>query len=263
MQRRQLFELEDQPWFPAVLRDLSTDYLHFVQAAIGLHRPMVPIVADALRSAGTTRIVDLCSGGAGPLPLLVRDLSRQGLAVTATLTDLFPNITAFERTAAEADGAIGFSQQPVDARAVPRHLTGLRTMFNAFHHFTPADASAILRDAAMSHQPIAIFEVSQRSVRTLLSIFLTPLLVWATTPFMRPFRWERLLLTYPLPLVPLTCLWDGFVSQLRAYTPTELVRLGEAAGALEWRAGYLPFPRGPGRLTYLVGRPGPAIETRG
>ena len=29
----------------------------------------------------------------------------------------------------------------------------------------------------------------------------------------------RMLWTYPVPLVPLTCWWDGIVSQLRAYTP--------------------------------------------
>ena len=56
-------------------------------------------------------------------------------------------------------------------------------------------------------------------------MLLTPFAVWLMTPFMRPFRWSRLLLTYPLPLVPLTCLWDGIVSQLRAYTADELVEL--------------------------------------
>jgi hypothetical protein len=260
MERRHVFELEDQPWFPAAVRDLSTDYLHFLQTVLGLHRPTVSIVADTLQAAGTTRIVDLCSGGAGPLPLLVRDLARRGIEATVTLTDLFPNRTAFARAVAGGHGAITFSEQPVDARAVPVHLTGLRTMFNGFHHFRPADAAAILRDAAASHQPIAIFEMSERSVRRLLAVVLTPILVWLSTPFIRPFRWERLLLTYAIPLVPLTCLWDGIVSQLRAYTPAELLQLAEAAGRMEWAAGYLPFPIGPGRLTYLVGRP--VLRTR-
>jgi hypothetical protein len=253
MKRRHLFELEDQPWFPSIIRDLATDYLHFVQAAIALHQPMVPLIADVLAASGTTQIVDLCSGGAGPLPQLLQDLEARGVHATATLTDLFPNVAGFERAARDGKGRIAYVAQPVDARAVPPELKGLRTIFNGFHHFKPEDAAAILRDAAIAGQPIAVFEVSQRSVKTLVLIFLTPIFVWLTTPFMRPFRWRRLLYTYLVPLVPLTCLWDGIVSQLRAYTPAELEQLGPADGRMTWRAGYLPFPKGPGRLTYLLG----------
>ena len=52
-------------------------------------------------------------------------------------------------------------------------------------------------------------------------LLLTPLAVGLATPFIRPFRWSRLFWTYVIPLVPLTCWWDGVVSQLRAYTPAE------------------------------------------
>jgi hypothetical protein len=253
MKRRQLFELEDQSWFPATIRDLATDYLHFVQAALALHRPMVPIVAELLSASGSSHIVDLCSGGAGPLPQLLQELADRGIKATATLTDLFPNVSAFDRVVRGANGSIAFVAQSVDARAVPSELKGLRTIFNGFHHFKPEDAAAILRDAARSRQPIAIFEVSQRRLLTLLPVLLMPLAVWLATPFVRPFRWKRLLYTYLVPLVPLTCLWDGIVSQLRAYTPAELEALGPKDAGMTWRAGYLPFPSGPGRLTYLTG----------
>ena len=260
MRRFHLFELEDQPWFPATIRDLATDYLHYIQSATGLHRPMAPLIAEALSAAGTTRIVDLCSGGSGPLPALLRELPA---GVTATLTDLFPNVTALDRAAKESGGAITFVSTSVDARAVPRELTGLRTIFNGFHHFAPPEATAILRDAADAHQPIAVFDVSERSLRTL-PVVLTPLVVWILTPFMRPFSWTRLLFTYLVPLVPLTCLWDGIVSQLRAYTPAELQRMGETAGAGRWRAGQIPIAKNAGRLTYLIGLPpDPADAVRG
>jgi hypothetical protein len=257
MKRRHLFELEDQPWFPDTIRNLATDYLHFIQTKLKLHEPIAALVAAALRDTGTTQIIDLCSGSAGPLPSLLRDLAQRGTRATALLTDLFPNLPAFERIARESNGSIAFSRGPVDARAVPRELVGLRTMFNGFHHFKPADASAILRDAAVSRQPIAIFEVSDRAIGPLFSVLLMPLFVWAITPFMRPVRWSRLLFTYPVPLVPLTCMWDGLVSQLRAYTAAELAQLGAAAGTMEWRSGHVPFTRGPGRFTYLIGRPVP------
>jgi hypothetical protein len=255
VRRRHLIELEDQAWFPATIRDLATDYLHFAQTATSLYKAMTPLIREALRAAGTTRIVDLCSGGSGPLPALIEDLGSSGMRVTATLTDLFPNLPAFERAAAASKGAIGYVRTPVDARAVPGELTGLRTLFNGFHHFRPDDAKAILADAAQARQPIAIFEASRRSLTTLIPVLFMPIFVWLSTPFMRPFKWTRLFFTYLVPLVPLTCLWDAVVSQLRAYTPEELQEMGRAAGTMDWRAGYKPFPHGPGRLTYLVGWP--------
>ena len=146
---------------------------------------------------------------------------------------------------------------PVDAKAVPPELTGFRTLFNAFHHFRPADAAAVLRDAVRAGQPIGVFEVMDRTVAGVLPVvLLVPLIVLLATPFVRPFRWDRLVLTYLVPLVPLTCWWDGLVSALRAYTPAELEALGREAGpGYMWRAGRVPLSGGsPGRLTYLIGR---------
>ncbi len=255
MRRRQLIELEDQPWFPATIRDLATDYLQFVQTLFRFDRAIAPLIRRLMQDSGTTRIIDLCSGGSGPLLLLVKDLAEVGAPVTVTMTDLYPNVPAFEKIAAQSGGAIGFEEAPVDARNVPRRLDGLRTLFNGFHHLAPGDARAVLHAAAAARQPIAIFEISERRWPTLLPILLTPLLVWLATPFMRPFLWRRLLWTYPLPLVPFTCLWDGVVSQLRAYSVDELRALCDGSAPMRWEAGQAPVIGGRGRLTYLLGSP--------
>jgi hypothetical protein len=255
MPRLHLFELEDQTWFPGTIRDLATDYLHFVQSAASMHRAMLPFLEEALRGGRTTHVVDLCSGGAGPVPAMVRELREKGMPVTATLTDLYPSVAALEHAAASSGGAIDFVAQPVDARAVPEELRGLRTLFNGFHHFRRDDAEAILRNAAAAGQPIAIFEISRRSVSMILWVLLVPLVVLLATPFMKPFTWQRLLWTYVLPLVPLTCLWDGIVSQLRAYTVPELREMAAAAGAMTWRAGDPRLYRSGARVTYLLGWP--------
>src|SRR5262249_59485151 len=88
-------------------------------------------------------------------------------------------------------------------------------------------------------------------------LFLTPLVVGLATLFIRPFWWRRLLWTYLVPLVPLTCWWDGAVSHLRAYTPAELEQLADEVGVdgYSWRAGRVPLGSAPGRLTYLIGYP--------
>jgi len=259
LRRCHLLELEDQAWFPAVIRDLATDYLQFIQTRFRLDRAMAPIVKRTMEAAGTRRIVDLCSGGSGPLLLLVSDLADSGLDVQATLTDLFPNIPAFAEIAGASRGRIDFERTSVDARSVPSRLTGLRTIFNGFHHLKPADARAVLHAAAAARQPIAIFEVSERSVRTL-PVILTPLFVWIATPFMRPFKWRRLFWTYVIPMVPFTCLWDGIVSQLRAYTPDELRAMTAGSGPMQWEIGQVPIAKGRGNLTYLTGAPAAASE---
>ena len=59
------------------------------------------------------------------------------------------------------------------------------------------------------------------------------------------------------PQVTLTCWWDGIVSQLRAYSVTELQQLAGATGAKDysWRSGRAPILSTPGYLPYLIGCP--------
>jgi hypothetical protein len=181
-------------------------------------------------------------------------MAERGIDARFTLTDRYPNLPAFREASSESGGRIGFVAEPVDARAVPRGLPGFRTMFNAFHHFRPADARGILRDAVRARRPIAIFEFPLDTLRTFPPLLLLPLFVLATTPFVRPFRWKRLLWTYVVPLVPLTYAWDPIVSQLRQYSSDDLRRMTEGLEEFVWQAGDVPTPRG-GRVTYLVGHP--------
>jgi len=255
--RLQLFELEDQPWFPTVIRDLCTDYIHFIEITFRLHRPVVPLFAAALRTTQSEHVIDLCSGGGGPIPALQRALAAEGLDLRFTLTDRFPNLPAFHRVETTSHGRITYAAHSVDARAVPKDLKGFRTIFNSFHHFRPTDAKAILRDAAEAGEPIGIFEIPERAILVMLPVVFTPLFVALATPFIRPLGWRRLFWTYVVPLVPLTCLWDGFVSQLRAYTVGELDRLTQdlAHDSYQWRTGQVPIPPTHGHVTYLLGYP--------
>jgi hypothetical protein len=256
--RLHLFEFEDQSWFPALVRDLATDYLCFIQSALRLDRPIVPVLATALRATGAREILDLCSGGGGPAVSLERALGDLGVSVRIRLTDRFPNRGAFQRIAQASRGQISFVPESVDARSVPPRLKGFRTIFNSFHHFRPADARRILRDAVDAGQPIAVFEYPERSGLVIFLTFcLTPLLVALLTPLIRPFRWSRFLFTYVLPLVPLICWWDGVISHLRAYTVDELRMLASEAtpGSYQQNAGMIPLPGTPGHLTYLILRP--------
>jgi len=91
MRRFQLFEIEDQPWCPKVLRDCATDFLQHMLNLAGNYAPATPRLRDLLRRTGHSQVIDLCSGG-GPWLRLLRDLSTEGVTeIQVCLTDLYPN----------------------------------------------------------------------------------------------------------------------------------------------------------------------------
>jgi hypothetical protein len=253
--RLQLFELEDLTWFPKAIRDLATDYLHFMETGFALHKPVVPLLRSMLENSKTLCVVDLCSGGGGPVPAIYEALAADEIRVRFTLTDKFPNTTAFQRLSLQFPSGIQYIARPVDATDVPQTLVGLRTMFNSFHHFAPRSARLVLESAVQARQPIGIFEIPERSLLMMVPFLFTPIFVALATPFIRPFRWKRLLWTYVIPLVPLTCWWDGLVSACRAYTPAEMLAMTHGFDDYEWNADRIGVRGKPGHLTYLLGMP--------
>jgi|SRR5580698_6141551 hypothetical protein len=254
MQRREWFELHDHRLYPRFLRDLMTDALGAIWNRIHCYRVIVPHLRAAMKDAGTSRIVDLCSGGGGPwLRLQQEFLSGEGLPIHISLTDKYPNHEAFKRASAVA--GVHFYLDSVDATQVPAQLSGFRTIFTSFHHFGPKDARAMLADAVARHQGIAVFETPRRDVRTILATCAVPLLSWYVTPGIRPFRWSRLVWTYLLPVVPFTLVVDGLLSCLRAYSLNDLRELTHGLGGEDYR-----WEMGEERswgvgITYLIGRP--------
>lgn len=256
MPRMHLFEWEDFSWFPATLRDAATAYLRKSVEGAGYGKVLAGVVRGAVEESGAERVVDLCSGGAGPVVELAKALRQSGREVPVLLTDLYPNVAAMEQARRELAGAIDFVPEGIDATRVPASLQGLRTLFNSFHHFRPEQARRILADAVEARQPIAVLEIVNRDPATLLGIPFVPLFTFLLMPAIRPVRASWLFFTYALPLVPLLILWDGIVSCLRVYSPEELRELVESLppNDYEWKIGRLPLG-GPAKATYLVGRP--------
>lgn len=257
MGRLHLIEIEDQPWCPAPIRDGGTDYLQITQELADLFGPIAPKLAQAVKRTGAHQVVDLCSGGAGPWHRLRASLAREGADVDVRLTDLHPNVDAFSRAEQKSGGRIVGERRSVDATAVPDDLSGFRTIFNGFHHFKPELGRAILADAVKRRAGIGIFEAVERTPLSILQILPATLAVLLLTPFIRPFRWSRLLLTYVVPAIPALVLFDGTVSCLRVYSPEELRALVEELGdtGYDWDIGQVKSRSGPGRLTYLIGVP--------
>ncbi len=257
MKRLHLVELEDLPWFPGILRDGGTSYLEFAVRVSGHAKLLAPKLQEALAATGSTEIVDLCSGGGGPVRILAEELAARGKPVTVKLTDAYPNAPALQHAAEGSNGRITWEPTPVDATAVPASLTGFRTIFNAFHHFRPDTARRILADAARARRPIGVFEVVSREPLPLIGMLTAPLMVMLTMPLWRPFRWQWILWTWLVPVMPLFVVWDGVVSWLRIYGEDELRELvaGIDAPGWTWDIGRIRLGNAPAHATYLIGRP--------
>lgn len=251
-------ELEDFDWFPVPLRDAMTGWLRVVSELGGVSTVAAPLVLEAMDSIGTNRIIDLCSGGGGPVISLVQMLARNyHRDVVATLTDKFPNAPAFARAEAEAPSLIEGRLTVTDATAVPPELVGVRTIFNAFHHLPPPVAKAVLADAARARQPIITFEFVERSAQGALILAGLPLGVYGLMPLVRSASPLALALTYLLPVVPLATLWDGAASCLRAYSVPELEAMVADLGTDDYtfRIERVRVPGRPIYVTSVIGMP--------
>ena len=235
--RLHLVEIHDLPACPPSLRDALTDFLAFTEDFGGTYDPVAPLLSRAVARAGARRIIDLCSGAGGPWRRLA---PRVGVPVIQT--DLYP---------------YGENVRRVDARAVPPDLDGFRTIFTAFHHFRPDDARAILEDAVRRGQGIGVFEIARRAPLEMAVIAFTWLGALVAAPFIRPWRWSRLMWTYLPPVLPLAGTFDGIVSCLRTYSKAELAQLVRGLDAYEWDIGDFRGRWSPLRGTYLIGVPRP------
>lgn len=256
MPRIQWIEIEDQAWCPKPIRDGATDYLQFVVAKAQPYRAIVQCFSTALDQAGTDQVIDLCSGAGGPWPTL-RSLvqAKRQRPLQVCLTDLYPNLPAWQQVSTQSSGQIGFENSSIDATHVPAHLNGFRTLFSGFHHFPPEQAHQILADAVTQKQGIGIFELTDRRPAALLGMLFVPLIIWLVTPAIRPIRFSRLLFTYLLPFIPLVGLFDGIVSCLRTYSPNEMRQLTKSFTSYDWDIGQIPVRGLSAPITYTIGTP--------
>lgn len=254
MRRIQFIEIHEQPWLPTLLRDEITDALQYGLNLFKGYVPVAPKLQRALDGTNSRSIVDLCSGGGGPWAHLSQKIHGRDGGLQILLTDKFPNASAVRNVTANSENQIRSYPNSVDATNVPRELKGLRTMFTSFHHFSPNEARAILQNAVDAKEGIGIFELTKRSPAAMVFIVAWAMILCACTPWIRPFRWSRLLWTYLVPIIPLVLLFDGIVSCLRTYRPEELRGIVEDLNApgYQWEVGE---QNEKATITYLIGFP--------
>ncbi|MCV6605820.1 MAG: hypothetical protein OIF34_10980 [Porticoccaceae bacterium] len=260
MKRLHLIEVEDQSWCPDAIRNGITDILRFNLNTGKIYHPIIPLFKSTLEKTGSNQVIDLCSGGGGPWPSLLKALDDNP-DLQVHFTDKYPNTETLDDVAAEFGSRTTVHRESHDATNLDLNLQGLRTLFTSFHHFTPEGARSILKDAVAKNQAIAIFEFTHRSPLAIFLMLFAFIAVFFVAPFARPFRWSRLLFTYLIPLLPLTGTFDGIVSCLRTYNPKELQQMIDSldgSDSYHWEVGEHK-DGGPIPITYLIGHP--KIET--
>jgi hypothetical protein len=256
--RINVFEFEDFKWFPDFLRRGMMDYLRYFFTITNYYAPTAPLIEDCLDFINTDKIIDLCSGGGGPALQLQKILSNKFRRQTdLSLTDLYPNRDGCRYNKKQSFGPVRCIEKPIDATAVPASLNGLRTLFSSIHHFNPEAVSDILSDAVRCNQGIAIFDIGNKNILTIVGILIFhPILLILLTPFFRPFRLETILFTYIIPLIPFFTVWDGVMSILRLYSPSDLKGIADKVVSedYQWRSGKVSNMLGL-QVTYLIGVP--------
>jgi hypothetical protein len=265
MKRQRWFEIHDSRWFPGFLRDLVTEALEAVWNENRTYRPIARPLREALRQSGADCVVDLCSGGGGPW-LGLYDEVAAGQPLQVHLTDRYPSTGlrahANELRSCGCHRHVTASEQPVDARFVPSNLRGFRTMFSSFHHFDPVEARAMLADAFVQREGIAVFEAARRNAGTMLLLIGVPILALRAAARARPVRLRRIAWTFVVPVVPLVLWIDGLLSCLRSYAVEDLRELtvGLESPDYEWQLG--EASGGKVEIRYLIGTPAPAARIR-
>ncbi|EHK44085.1 hypothetical protein TRIATDRAFT_150578 [Trichoderma atroviride IMI 206040] len=277
--RLHLFEIDDQPWFPAFLRSRIQNAL---TAAWNSNTPLQPqsparIAASTLiRELGSSlssyTFIDFCAGGGGPTPTIQKTINAhlkvEGKPpVDFILTDLHPNVRAWDKIARHFP-QISYERQSVDASKAPKHLVerqdGKKVMrlFNlAFHHFDDVLARDILRDTVKTSHGFAIFELQDRSLAGMVSVCMLGVASIVMAP---AFAWKwrsptSLAFSWLLPVLPFVLVFDGIVSCLRTRTPSEVESLLRGCGAdtssWEIQSGRCKFIWPCGYLNWVICRP--------
>ena len=246
-QRRHLFEFGDQPWLTGWGREYYLDCLNTGLRLGGqfssLHR-----VVSAWAARGQRReILDLGSGGGGPIVTLLRAAARDGATLPRIiLSDLYPSAAHYEALKQEVGAdRLDYVAEPVSALDVTRRDIRLRSICSSFHHFRPADAQALVEDAIRHSDGLLIVEPLQRNLRHFLLVLLSGPLPYMAAPFLAArWSWRRLLLCTLLPVFPLLVMFDGCVSVLRSYRRAELEAMIPHEARAGWQMDFTELPYG-------------------
>jgi len=210
-------ELEDFAWFPPLLRRFQGENIGENALRMRVYRAIVPPLRQLLSQSDAKSFTDLCSGSGLPAYGLLKEMQDKRYAVTCT--DLYPQGHA-------PHANVTMHQESVDVLALLPEQNSVYTMLNAFHHFDDLQKKEIVHKMLHRKSSFLFAEILEPGIVSLMLVLLASIAgTLVFTPLIRPFSWQRLLLTYVLPVNVLTVLIDGILSVLRATDDRKLTKL--------------------------------------
>lgn len=226
MRRKQITQLINTKWCPRPVKKLCAEFLSWFVVKVNATKPFIPVVENALIESKINNIINLeFDLGAGIET--VKPFLNQHLAIIS--------IPLSE---------INTQQQ-----------RGMYLFVNSFHQLSTISAKKTLAEIAKSRNPVVVVEGNNDSLWQLvgMTIFL-PVTVILSAPFVKPFRWSRILFTYIIPVLPVIMVIDGCIGLLKLYNPKDLNELTSSIKVpdYKWTTGKKDNGRG-GKIIYLTG----------
>lgn len=225
MKRRHFPQFTSTKWFPIFLTQNIHEFMTWFVNKVNAAQPFMPVIEEGLQQADRIVVIDKkCGAGFETVDRLIDDNIKR----------VFVNAENF--TASEE---------------------GLYLSVNSFHQFSVDEAKDILKQISQNKQPVVIVEGNNDSLWQVFGMtVIVPFTVLLTAPFVKPFRFERIIFTYLIPVLPFVTFFDGFMALFKLYAPKDLDELTSSiqTEGYNWRSGKMDNGRG-GKIIYLIGYP--------
>ena len=225
MKRKQVPQISNLSWFPNFLREDIHGFMTWFVNKVNAAQPFLPVIEEGLHYADKIVVVQM-QFGAG-----------------------------FETVDPLIDSKINRSF--VDRKNFKAREEGLYLIVNSFHQLKPEEARNMLAEISEKGYPVAVLEGNNDSLwQGFGMLVIVPLTVILTAPFVKPFRFSRIIFTYLVPILPLITMIDGFLALFKLYTPKDLDELVRqlTTDNYTWKSGKIDNGRG-GKIIYLLGHP--------
>jgi len=225
MKRKQLTQITNTTWFPNFLKECVYEFMTWFVSKVNAAKPFLPVIEEGLKHANRIVVINRkCGAGFETVDHLINSQ---------------------------------ISRVIIESQNFKASEEGLYLSVNSFHQFSVDEATNILKQIAQKRQPIVVVEGNNDSLWQVFGMtVIVPLTVLLTAPFVKPFRIERVIFTYLIPILPLVTFLDGFIALFKLYAPKDL---DELTGSIEttnyyWRSGKIDNGRG-GKIIFLIGYP--------
>ena len=224
MKRLHLWEFNECQFMPQFLRREYSSLLSSLLAPA--YRKSAYSLLKVMKRTDTWSILDIGSGDGDywkPIADELAGLTTEWFKVSCSDKYWIEQNSAGIQTTSSF--VLERESEPIDAMRFPVRKYGLVTCFSLLHQLRPSDARTFIHDVVSAGNSLVVFEVADRSFKSLIAIFASWLALFFFIPFIKPFSFGRFVFFYLIPILSLAYLWDAIISQLRAYTDAEVREL--------------------------------------